>query len=295
MAPQVDKDGAFTLTGVAPGRYTLEARTYARGVNPAAIAAGAAAGFSPPKPQLFAAADVVVTSGQPLTGIELRLQTGSKVTGTVVFRPTTATPPKDASAVLISLAPAAANDPLSMINSGLSRAAADGTFALEGVIPGRYVVNVGVADAASLLQWMPQSVTIDGRETLDLPIEIKPGEDIANVLVALGDLRQEVTGTLQDAAGRPAPDFTILLFAADRSYWLPNSRRVLSTRPATDGRFSFAGPLGPPPGEYYLAALTDLDPKDQYSPSVLAEVAAAAIRITVAKGGTTRQDIRIAK
>ena len=294
-SPAVAKDGTFSMAGIAPGRYILEARTYAPGVNPAAIAAGAAAGFTPPRPLLFAAADVVVTSGQPLSGVELRLQSGSDVTGRIVFRATGSTPVPEATTVMVALNSAVANDPLSMISSGFSRAEADGTFSLGGVMPGRYVVAAAITQAAHLLQWMPQSVTVDGREALDLPIEIKPGENLRDVVVTLGDARQEVYGSLQDASGRPAPEFVILLFATDRAYWLPNSRRVLATRPATDGRFSFAGPLGPPPGDYFLAALTDLDPQEQYKPSVLAEIAAAAIKVSVVSGQKTQQNIQIAK
>ena len=295
LAPTASKDGTFRMTGVAPGRYTLEARTYDGGVNAAAIAAGAAAGFTPPKPRAFGSTDVVVTSGQPLTGVEVRLQPGSRVTGTVVFRPAALTPPKDASNVLVSLVPSTSNDPLSMISSGVARAAADGTFALEAVIPGRYVLSVGVAEPTQMLQWMPQSVTVNGRELLDLPIEILPGQDVGGVVVTLGDVQQSVQGGLQDASGRPASEYTILLFPVDRAYWLPNSRRVLSTRPATDGRFSFAGPLGPPPGRYHLAALTDLDPQEQYKPAVLEEIAQSAITIVVQSGRGTQQDIRIAR
>jgi hypothetical protein len=292
---RIAADGSFALSGVSPGRYTLEARTYATGVNPAAIAAGAAAGFTPPKPQYFASADIVVTSGQPLTGIELRLQSGSQLTGRIVFRPTQLKAPADATSVMIALAPAVANDPLSMINNGLTRAGADGTFVVDGVIPGRYVLTVAVAQPGQALQWMPQSLTVNGRESLDLPIEVKAGASISDIVAVLSDEKQEVQGTLQDETGRPAPAFIILLFPVDPAYWIPNSRRVISTRPATNGRYSFAGPLGPPPGEYYLAALTDLDPADQYKPSVLAEIAKAAIKLTVTPGSRTQQDIRIAK
>jgi hypothetical protein len=289
----VAADGTFTLNGIAPGHYTLEARTYAQGVNPTAIAAGAAAGFTPPKPQFFASTEVVVTSGEALSGVELRLQPGSRLAGRVVFKPLQLSPPTDASSVMIALTPAVANDPLAMVGSGVTRPEADGTFSIDAIIPGRYVLTAAFVNPTQLMQWTPQSITVGGRDALDLPIDIKSGENIGDVVVAMGDARQEVHGTLQDEAGRPAPAFTILLFAVDRAYWLPNSRRVLATRPATNGRFSFAGPLGPPAGEYMLAALTDLDPKDQYTPSVLAEIAAAAIRITVAPGQQVRQDIRI--
>lgn len=293
---RVAPDGKFTMNGVPPGRYRLEARTVSGSMNPLAVAAAAAAGgagFTPPRPQFYASAEVSVTSGQPTTGVELRLQTGMSVAGKVTFRPTKGDPPKDASAVMIMLTPVSA-DPLALSGGGFARTAADGTFLVDGVMPGRYVVMATTTEVAQMLQWLPQSVLVGGREMADLPIEIKPGDAIRDVAVTLSDAQQEVVGTLQDAAGRPAPEFTILLFPADRAYWVPNSRRVLTTRPATNGAFSFKGPLGPPPGDYLLAALTEMDPANQYKPAFLAEVAKAAIRITVRAGQQTRQDIRIA-
>ena len=45
------------------------------------------------------------------------------------------------------------------------------------------------------------------------------------VLVTLTDRVQEITGTVQDALGRPTSDYTIILFPADNRYWVPQSRR----------------------------------------------------------------------
>ena len=46
----------------------------------------------------------------------------------------------------------------------------------------------------------------------------------------LADQRTELSGTLQSAANIPAPDYFVVAFAADRTFWRPGSRRVRSER-----------------------------------------------------------------
>jgi hypothetical protein len=87
----------------------------------------------------------------------------------------------------------------------------------------------------------------------------------------------------------------MILFPADRAYWLPDSRRILTARPATDGRFAFHGLQGPPPGEYRLAAVTDLRPSEQFDPDFLAALTQQAIKVTIGPGEAKTQDVRLVK
>ena len=77
--------------------------------------------------------------------------------------------------------------------------------------------------------------------------------------------------------------------AIDRAKWGPRTRQVQSTRPATDGTYSFSVFAG----EYYVAALTDLENEDLSNPAFLEQLVPGAIRITVADGEKKRQDFRI--
>jgi hypothetical protein len=69
------------------------------------------------------------------------------------------------------------------------------------------------------------------------------------------------------------------------------SRRVASTRPGTDGSFLFRGL---PAGDYYLTAVTDIDPANQTDPPVLEQLAKASISISIKEGEQKVQDIRVA-
>jgi hypothetical protein len=292
-------DGRFVLSGLAPGKYTLEARTGSPGAL--AMLAGRAGGAggaptTPQPPQLWASLEFVA-SGQPLTGQVLRLQPGMTLSGRVAFDATTATPPKDFASVMVGARPIDTGL-LGAMSAGAAAVSADGTFTVTGLAPGRYLVTAAVAsptNPADGLTWLGQTIVIDGRDVSDLPIDVRPDEHIKNVAITLTDRQQELSGTLQDPAGRAAPEFTVLLFPADRKYWLPSSRRILTTRPGTDGRFAFRGPLGPPPGEYLLAAVTDLRPDDEYKVAFLDAVAKAALRITLKAGERLEQNLRLVR
>ena len=64
-----------------------------------------------------------------------------------------------------------------------------------------------------------------------------------------------------------------------------------TVRPATDGAFAFHDL---PPGEYFLAALTDIEPDAWQEPGVLDSLAAVAGRVTLNEGEAITQDFQIA-
>jgi hypothetical protein len=62
------------------------------------------------------------------------------------------------------------------------------------------------------------------------------------------------------------------------------------TRPATDGSYSVKGL---PPGEYYLAAPTDLETGEWNDPVLLEQFVRSSAKITLRDGETTTQDFRL--
>ena len=72
---------------------------------------------------------------------------------------------------------------------------------------------------------------------------------------------------------------------------LPQSRRIQSVRPGTDGRFVFRGI---PAGEYRLTAVTDVEPGEWYDPTFLEQLMNASITVSVREGERKVQDIKVA-
>jgi hypothetical protein len=294
--------GRYTFSDIPPGTYTLMARS--REASSDGRVDPGNADTSPPVP-LWAMAEVSV-NGQNVSGLVLTLQPGLSLAGRVVFngeKPAQASG-KDVQ-IHVGVRPLLSDSSQSFPETTAVKA--DGTFTIAGLIPQQYLLSgsvmpSGTASTSAMFLWSIQSVTVGGRDVLDLPIDIKAGESIGDTVITFSDRQQQVLGTLQDATGRPAPDYTVVLFAADRRHWFPNSPRVHTARPSTDGRFEFSGsfsmlgggPSALAPGDYLLAAMTDLADGEQYDVKLLEELAKTSVKITVAPGQQARQDLRIA-
>ena len=83
----------------------------------------------------------------------------------------------------------------------------------------------------------------------------------------------------------------MLAFSTERSLWTTAPRRVSgAARLSSDGRYRISGL---PPGEYYLAALTDFDPAQLADASFLESLIPAAAKVTIGEGERKVQDYRI--
>jgi hypothetical protein len=114
--------------------------------------------------------------------------------------------------------------------------------------------------------------------------------DVAGGVLNFTRQTTELRGSLQDASGGPAPDYTVIVFPAEERLWLPGARRITATRPSTDGRFRLAGL---PPGDYRIVAVTDVDPGQWFDAAFLRQLAAASLSISLAPGEKKEQALRV--
>ena len=91
--------------------------------------------------------------------------------------------------------------------------------------------------------------------------------------------------------GRPTSDFTIIIFPTDNRFWQPPARRIASSRPGTDGKFTFREL---PPGDYRITAVTDVEPGEWFNPDFLQQLVSSSISVTLQAGEKKVQDIRVA-
>jgi hypothetical protein len=319
------QDGRFSLTGVTPGRYKLTARgaPFQPG-GPQPPAGGArddlAIALAGQMGRLMGgstgtlwAVEEITVDGREISNLSLRLQPGMTVSGKIVYEATTLKPPTSFSTTRLMLAPLPASgsqsDMLSsMMNALNATIADDGTFSAKGVLPDKYRAAVlgpgmmgGLASLAAAANqsaampvdtWTLKSIMLNGRDVTDVSFEVKPGEDVAGLVITLTDRPTELSGRVIDRAGRAAPGFPIVVFSTDRAQWAVGSRRVRQVRPASDGQFSITGL---PAGEYFVCAVTDLDPNDLSDPTFLEQLAASgALKVTLADGEKKTQDLRLA-
>jgi hypothetical protein len=131
---------------------------------------------------------------------------------------------------------------------------------------------------------------VGGRDVLDTALDVTLGTDFDGAVLTLTDRRSELSGMLATAAGLPAPEYFVIVMPADPALRLPGSRRIKSTRPATDGAFVFADL---PAGDYLLVALTDVAPNEWQTPEFLAMVAPGGVPVRLADGEKKVQNLRL--
>ena len=270
----------FTIPGVAPSEYTIVARSGSgqRGT----------VGAPPPPDPLFGVVDVSA-DGNDQTGVVLRLLPGLKVSGSIAFDSGSLTPPGDLSAFELSLSTSGPYLGIAVA----PRATVDraGTFRFAGLPPGTYTWKAVVSSVAGAAPWVLKSAMLNGRDLADRPLESIPGTpDLEGVLITFTDRAADVSGRIIDSRNQPVTQYSIVVFAADRSFWWPGSRRVQRAHTATDGSFTVAGL---PAGDYAIAAAENVEASDLADPAFLARLLASAHKFTLADGEKKKQDLSI--
>jgi hypothetical protein len=307
---RADAQGAFRIPNVPPGQYTLIARatigTAGREGGPPGREGGP--GGRGPIPggrgefiagrgrvggpagadqiRLWATTDVTV-DGRNVSNIVLTLQPGMSVSGRIAFEGTTQPPPADLTRLRIQFQPVVMPGTSGEIsNSAAGRVDAEGRFTISSVVPGRYRLTASGAGSG----WFLGSATVEGQDSLDFPVEVKPSQNINGAVVTFVDRQSELTGTIVNERAQPVPDYTLIVYPADQRFWTPQSRRIQSTRPATDGRYSFRNL---PAGDYRLVPVYDPDPGSWFDPAFLQQLETASVRVSIADGEKKEQHLRV--
>jgi hypothetical protein len=278
-----DRDGRFTFNSVTPGSYSLVSRANASGTT-FGRGTPAAPGVAP---ALWAMTEVT-TDGRD-TPATLNLRPGVNVSGKLAFD-TGGTPvPADLTRARVTLQAIVTSASTALSVPPVSPDAT-GAFSFAGVTPGRYRLNITVPGGPPASPtWLMKSATTNGLNLLDNPLEVA-SDDVAGVEVTMTDRPTELAGMMQDAAGKPAPEYYLIAFPQNTAQWVPQSLRIQQVRPAADGKFLFRGL---PPGDYFLGGVVDVQPGEWYDRTFLQQLTATAIRLTLAEGEKKTQNIQV--
>lgn len=259
--------GPYRADSLSPGDWRLSAQVPAE--------AG--------KPALWAVADFTAAGGEPIV-LSLFLQPALILKGTLRFESSSAKPPTELSRV--SVLPR--NMQLSTLETDTSIDPSGG-LTITGVIPGQYSLRATVPAAISGgTTWTLKSVVANGQDVTDRKFEI-PASGLSDLTITFSDLTTELAGAIMTSAGGPGTDYFVIAMPADRAYWMPGSRRIVSTRPDGGGRYQFRGL---PPGEYRIALTTDLVPADLRDTAALERLFAQSVAITIGVAEKKTLDLR---
>lgn len=255
-------DGSFAAAGLAPGQYTLQATP---------LAAAATSGESAWLP--------VTLTGDDLPGLQLVLGANATLSGNVVFDGTpgpalfrVTAQRADGQQGLVSLSA----DPR------ISGEILGDSFRLVSA-PGR--VLLGVSGPG---EWVVRSITANGKDLLDTPVELDHGQTLANIRIVITDKVATVSGRATDATGRPQKNYAVVIMPADARDPVVVSRLSRFVRPDTDGVFEITGLRS---GRYVAAAFDALDAGQRYAPAVQDRIRQRGRTFTLAEGQAVTLDL----
>lgn len=262
----VRPDGTFMRPALPPGKYRLSAR--ARRVDGSAV---------------WAQADVTL-AGEDVRVPPLRLSPAIRIEGAIESSATTIAP----AALRLRLLPLEAEEKIVT-----ATVTSMGTFSADGLLPGRYRIEIAVSSGERVSLTHVTLRGGDGTEVTqaaDSVITVPPNAGVINVVARISTTPAAVRGVVRDGAGRPVRDHTLVLFSKEEARWRPDTLTTRLTRPGDDGEYVFDNV---PAGDYYIAMLIGLDEDTLADPSVFRALTEAGATLRVVEGATTRMDLLV--
>jgi len=264
-------DGTFTVSGLAPGDYTI------RTTVPAGI------GDVPE----FGTAQVTV-AGDDVTGLRLAAVKPSTLSGRIVFNDTLSAASLKPATLRPMAAPRNPDDMGPMMGGGgPGRVNDDFTFELKAQ-PGTMTIRiVGIVPG-----WGLKAVRSNGIDVTDQGLDVHANEDISGIEIEMTNRQSDVSGVVTDARGDAMKDYSLIVFAQDRERWNPGSRYQRTGRPDQAGRFKITGL---PAGQYYAVAVDYVEPGDATDPEFLERIRSKATTFLLNDGEVKTMDLKIVK
>lgn len=255
----VDSRGAFSITGLLPGVYLINAQSF----------------FGNERASVEVKVDAV-----DVTGVVLTMSAGAAARGQVRFEG--GAPPRDLqpSQVMLFAAP---EDDSSSSEMPRPSVRGDWTFELTGIHGRQFLTGV------ALKEWRVSKVSIAGNDFTDVPIDFSSG-DVNGIEVTLSNQHTEVAGQVTDIRGVVVGDTTVIIFTADPEKWTAKRRYIEAARPDQQGRYHIEGL---PAGRYLAIAVDYLEDGEEQDPDRLKEWARLATSVTLGDGEKRVLDLKV--
>ena len=263
-AGQVGPDGAFAISGVAPGEHFLR--------------------FSHRVGLDTESAAVPINVTGDISGVSAVLSAGSTITGRIVYD---GTPPPAGQQGWPPLLRVTAREACPQPFTGASGGDVDpdGNFKITEAAGRLFVTVPGLPPT-----WTVKSVTLDGVDITDVPLIAGERRTVSDVRVTLTDKISQVNGYVTDARGQNLPNYVVVIQPADQKEPAVAARIVKAARPDTNGRFLVRGLR---PGRYLATAIESMEQNRQFSPEFQKELRRGAREFTVREGETLALDLRL--
>ena len=261
---RIDQTGSFRLSGVAPGRYQVQARAGGRDFE-------------------IAKMDLVV-GAEDVEGLTLVTAPGATVSGNLVsdtgepfdFKP---------AQLQIGARSGSPDMPGGGQGPGAARVGDDWSFALRNITD-------GVLFRAQPPQgWALKSVFINGQDITDTPTEFPAGQSAAGMQIVLTKKITALTGQITDSRDNPVLDATVVVFPGNEKLWTYQSRFIKAARPDQDGKFRVTGLPGAE--SYLVVALRGLEDGQAGDPEFLATIKDLGTKVELGEGESKAVDVKL--
>lgn len=264
--PGLVRNGAWSVSGVVPGTYTLTLQ-HIPALEQLATTGGVG-GISAAE----SAVEQITVTGDDIRGLALVTAPGATVRGQVRFEGA-ATPPTPPSGTGIQSF--STDDPTPAMFSAASMTP-DWSFELRGLFGRRVLRPSGFPPG-----WTLKSITVEGTDITDAGMDFRSGQDVSDVEVVVTRAAAEISGTVQTAKGTGVTDYVVVLFPPESERWGWQSRFVRVGRPDQTGRFVISGL---PPSSYLAVALEYLEPGEETNPDFLERLRTLGSSVRLAEG-----------
>jgi hypothetical protein len=269
----VTPDGSFTLTGIAPGEYALEVRTQPRPGTTEGMEFGSTS---------------IVAAGAEITGVQIVTGKGATLSGRVIFDGNA--PRRSTGQTQLRVFPTAsepsrpfmvgnvANDPRS--NGTVDE---NGNFQLAG-LSGRVFLQIGTPG------WVVKSISLDGEDVTDEPIDLAGKPSVAGVVIRLTDKLTQISGQVSDDRGQRTRECMVVFQTAEDREPIVAARLLRMVRCESSGSFQTRGMR---PGRYVVTAVTSIEQGRQNDPEFREQLRRASQSIAIREGEVLTLDLKL--
>lgn len=156
-----------------------------------------------------------------------------------------------------------------------------GTFAINGLAPGRYAFSAAAPAEGKYLA----AIDVDGARATGTLLEIGFG-DMKNVRLTFATDVAEISGNIRRENLQPVAEYALVVFPSDKREWPVWMTGAGVSRADSSGRYKYSTR----PGSYLIAAVDDVEQNQWLDPAFLESLIPTATKITLGPGQKLTQD-----